>query len=367
MNIATLLAGGRTRLGSHFFELLVGVGLAVLLFDLLRRLVTDTLRVFDLFLFVKEGIVLGLVIGLAGIGLALTYSILHFPNFAHGDYITMGAFAGWVVSYVIAGLGSFDLRDLFLIGVRGDAGGVAVGTSVVQTPVAIVTGLLVAIAFTILATILIDRVVYRPMRDEGVITLLITSVGVALILRYSIAFVWGQETTTLTANSRPQFTAPGIGVQVSTHELTLVACTLVLIAGIHYLIQQTKLGTAMRAMADNPDLAAITGIPTERVVLATWIIAGGATGAAGYLVGLETGILAFNTGWTLLLLIFAAVILGGVGSIYGAIFGGLVIGIVSNVALVWIPSDFTTAAAFLVMIAVLLVKPKGLFEGVTTA
>ena len=154
---------------------------------------------------------------------------------------------------------------------------------------------------------------------------------------------------------------------MTSNEVTLVAVAVVLMAGLHLMLQRTKLGTAMRAMADNEDLALVTGIPTERVIRATWVIGGGFTGAAGYLLALERGTLSFNLGWVLLLLIFAAVILGGIGSIYGAMAGGLIIGIVDSVSLIWIPSSFTTAAAFGIMILMLLFKPDGLFGGVTTA
>jgi branched-chain amino acid transport system permease protein len=137
--------------------------------------------------------------------------------------------------------------------------------------------------------------------------------------------------------------------------------------GVHVLLQTTKLGKAMRAMADNEDLARITGIPTERVVRSTWIIGGGLTGVAGYMFVLWKGTLGFNDGWLLLLLIFAAVILGGIGSIYGAIAGGLIIGLTASMSVIWIPSAFARAAAFLVMIVILLVKPKGIFAGRATA
>jgi branched-chain amino acid transport system permease protein len=123
----------------------------------------------------------------------------------------------------------------------------------------------------------------------------------------------------------------------------------------------------MRAMADNEDLARVTGIPTERVIRATWIIGGGLTGLAGYVFVLWKGTLGFNDGWLLLLLIFAAVILGGIGSIYGAMVGGVVIGLTASVSVVWIPASFSRAAAFAVMILILLVRPEGVFAGRSTA
>ena len=120
-------------------------------------------------------------------------------------------------------------------------------------------------------------------------------------------------------------------------------------------------------MADNRDLALITGIPTEKVVRATWIIGGALTGAAGFLITLERGTISFQFGWILLLLIIAAVIIGGIGSVYGAIAGGVVIGFTSTISLIWIPADLANVAVFSVMVLVLLYKPEGLFKGVTTA
>ena len=240
-----------------------------------------------------------------------------------------------------------------------------------STPLAIFAGLVVAAVATIGLSLLIDRVVYKPMRDDEGISLLIASIGVALALRYLIYIVFGQRTRGLTdAQSVPEVAIPvgGGGVlEVGGHELTLVVIAAALMLGVHLLLQTTKLGKAMRAMADNEDLARVTGIPTERVVRFTWIIGGGLAGAGGFLIALERGAMNFQFGWILLLLIFAAVILGGIGSIYGAMFGGITMGLAQNLSLVWIPSEFSTVAAFGVMIVVLLFKPDGLFSGVTTA
>nr|WP_224450615.1 branched-chain amino acid ABC transporter permease [Haloprofundus salilacus] len=310
---------------------------------------------------------IGLVIGLAGIGLSMTYSILNFANFAHGDYLTSGAFAGWIAAYLVAGSGTVSAGDLFLLGVSGGASAGTVGASVISTPIAVLVGFVVAVTFGIVLSLVIDRIVYRPMRGQGAIALLIASIGVALMLRYLIAFVFGTSRTGITGGMLSTYTVPGINLIVSSHELTLVTAALAMMGGVHLLLSRTKLGKAMRAMADNTELALITGIPTERVIRSTWIVGGGLTGAAGFLVVLETGTISFDYGWTLLLLIFAAVILGGIGSVYGAILGGLTIGISSTMSLIWLPSEFTYAAAFGVMIIILLTKPAGLFSGVTTA
>ncbi|AXG10736.1 branched-chain amino acid ABC transporter permease [Haloplanus rubicundus] len=319
---------------------------------------------------VWDGVMRGLVIGLAGVGLSMTYSILNFANFSHGDYITSGAFAGWATTYVVAGLGRADIGSLLLVGAGGSVFGGALGIGVTTTPVAVVAGIAVAGVTTVLLALAIDRVVYRPIRDESGITLLITSIGVAFALRYLIQFVFGSSVRgTTAAGSVPQLSlyfVDGV-VRVDAHDATLFVVAGGLMVAVHLLLQTTKLGKAMRAMSDNEDLARVTGIPTERVVRATWIIGGALTGVAGYVFILWKGTLGFNDGWLLLLLIFAAVILGGIGSIYGAIAGGLVIGIAASVSVIWIPSAFSRAAAFVVMIVILLVRPQGLFSGRSTA
>jgi len=416
MGTADILASGRDLTVERPAAVLVGVLAALLALDFVAKiagfeltvgsthLLGGSLPIERLLTLVWDGLVMGLAIGLAGIGLSMTYSILSFANFSHGDLVTSGAFAGWAVTFLIAGLvsGQGDVGYLLSVGSGQGPTSADLAINVVSTPLAIVLGLVVAIAATIVLSLLIDRLVYEPMRGEGAISLLIASIGVALVLRYLIVFVFtgtnrgltsgGGRLRVLGEEGRLVFEAvvnqPGqprevlfsLGLpvvrfgdytaelmNVTSNELTLVVIAVSLMAGLHVLLQRTKLGKSMRAMADNEDLARVTGIPTERVIRATWLIGGGLTGASGYLIALERGTLSFNLGWVLLLLIFAAVILGGIGSVYGAMAGGVVIGLANTVSLVWIPSSFTTAAAFAIMILMLLFKPEGLFGGVTTA
>lgn len=350
---------------------IVFLGISILLLDLVFRLIIGKSQSQVVATYLWDGLVIGLAIGLAGVGLSLTYSILKFANFAHGDMITAGGFSGWVAVFAVAGVGKFDMKNLLLVGAARPINVTELGISVSTTPVVILFGLIVAIIGTILLTLFIDRFVFRPMRhhNDG-IALLIASIGVSLALRYGLAFVFKTQNRGLTAASlTASYSVPvGTGsVQIDLGEITLVLVAIALMVGVHVFLQYSTLGKAMRAMADNRDLALITGIPTEKVVRATWIIGGALTGAAGFLITLERGTISFQFGWILLLLIFAAVIIGGIGSVYGAIAGGLVIGLTSTVSLVWIPADLANVAVFSVMILVLLYKPEGLFKGVTTA
>ncbi|WP_345784916.1 branched-chain amino acid ABC transporter permease [Natrinema sp. 1APR25-10V2] len=354
---------------------LVGVilllGVVALAADLLRLLATGELPIGRLRRYLWSGVIDSMYIGLAAIGLSMTYSILRFANFSHGDLVTAGAFSGWTVAYLVGGLGVADLSSRLLLRADGGAQPGTVGMDVLAAPLAIVLGLVVAVIATILVALAIDRLVYRNLRDEGGIALLIASVGVALALRYLIAVFYTTETRGVVAsapNVNPSdlhYTLPA--TEIDLHQLILVGSAVSLMLGVHLLLQYTKLGKSMRAMSDNKDLALITGIPTERVIFATWVIGAGLAGAAGYLIVLDRGTISINLGWFLLLLIFAAVILGGIGSIYGAIAGSFVIGITINLSLVWIPSDMNEIAAFALMILVLIFRPDGLFSGVETA
>jgi branched-chain amino acid transport system permease protein len=349
---------------------LVALIVAVLVLDLILKLLGASLSVFgvkvlggflsvnSLIGYVIDGLVVGMAIGLAGIGLSMTYSILNFANFAHGDTVTAGSFFGWTVTYLIAGTGATSFESQFLLSSN-------LGITILRDPITIIVGLIVAAVGTILLSLVIDRLVYRSMRDADGISLLIASVGVALALRYLIAFIW--QTGNKGVTQIPAKLTVLETITLTTHEWALLVIAGVLMLGVHVLLQWTKLGKAMRAMADNKSLARVTGIPTERVIRMTWIIGGGLTGVAGYLLTLESGTIAFDFGWVLLLLIFSAVILGGIGSIYGAMAGGVLIGIVDKIALIWLPPGLTRAAAFFVLIVVLLIRPEGLFGGVKTA
>jgi len=372
MGVSETYSRGREIFVSDPVRAVIIVVAVILLLDLVRQLAVGGTQFSEFGVMVKDGLMRGLFFGLAGIGLSMTYSILNFANFSHGDLITSGAFGGMLVTYVIAGgFGSeADIGALLLVGTDGSVFGAQLGIGVATSPVAVVAGVIVAGVSAILLALFIDRVVYKPIRDRSGITLLITSIGVAFTLRYLINFIFGPSRRGVTQSGAvPSVDIPAIDgiVSLNLHEVSLVVVAVGLMSGLHLLLQRTKLGKAMRAMADNEDLARITGIPTERIVTFTWIIGAGLAGVAGYMFVIWNGTLHWFQGWILLLPIFAAVILGGIGSIYGAIVGGLVIGLSMSVSIVWLPTGLSRAAAFIIMIVVLLVRPQGIFAGRSTA
>lgn len=274
------------------------------------------------------GVATGSILALGAIGVSLVFSILRFAHFAHGDLMTVGAYAALVI---VAGAGLPIL---------------------VAAPFAILAVSAVAIAA--------ELAVYRPLRQSSPIVLLISSFGMALILRSAVQLVWGTGNQTYADGI--QLPLRVAGVAISPDHLWIIGGTAALIAGLHLFLQYTKFGKAMRAMADNADLARITGIPTGRVVLMAWVIAGGLAAMAGIFLAMDTRLHPVM-GWQLLLPVFAAAIVGGIGRPYGAMAGGLLIGLAMEMSTLVINPAYKQAVAFALMVATLIVRPTGIFRG----
>jgi neutral amino acid transport system permease protein len=235
----------------------------------------------------------------------------------------------------------------------------------------LVTPLLLAIALSLVIvgtlTVVLDLLIWRPMRarDAGLLTLIIISIGLALAIRNGVIITWGTGVVDYPgAGGGPLQLLPD--VLVTQNQLIVIGVTLATIALVHLLLRHTKMGKAMRALADDMDLARVTGIDADRIILYVWFISGALAALAGVLLGM---LRPFTTsvGWFLLLPIFAAVILGGIGSPYGAMAGGFVIGISMETSLAFgVPSDYRLAVGFAIMILVLVFRPEGIFGGQAT-
>ncbi|UBF26015.1 branched-chain amino acid ABC transporter permease [Kovacikia minuta CCNUW1] len=276
-----------------------------------------------------NGIAVGSIIALGAVGLTLTYGILRLSNFAHGDFMTLGAYLTLLVN----------------------AAGVNIWLA-----------MLVGAAMTVAGVLFSEKVIWSPMRAQRAssTTLIIISIGLALFIRNGIILIWGGN------NQRynlPVAEALSIaGIRIPLYNLIVVFLAVIAIAALHYLLQNTRIGKAMRAVADDIDLARVTGINVDWVILWTWVIAGCLTALGGSMLGLVQAVRP-NMGWFLILPLFASVILGGIGNPYGAIAGALVIGIVQEVSTYWLPTEYKLGVALLVMVLVLLIRPQGLFRG----
>lgn len=295
-----------------------------------------------------NGLVFSSVIILSSIGLSLVYSIADFANFAHGDLLTVGAY-GAVVSF---GPLAMVLPDVSVFGL----------------PLAFFAALVVGMVAAAVIAIVTEYVIYKPLNTDS-IELLITSIGVAFVYRAFVQFVFGTDPTTFdVGRSGPvPWVQSSFGIAVTQRDFVIVGVTALLVLGLHALLQYTTLGQKMRATADNPELAEVTGIRTNEVIIAMWVIGGALAAAGGVFLGLDLQVRPLM-GFDILLVVFAAVILGGIGSVYGAMAGGLVIGLAHELtpALPFVSTKYAPAVAFILMVAILLVKPSGIAgEGTT--
>lgn len=290
------------------------------------------------------GIVLGSIIALGSVGLTLIWGITDLFNCAHGDQMTVGAYVALLV-------GSLFSRVGFLQGKVG--------------PFSFNWGLLVAFIPAILVSaglaILIDRWAYRPLRRWGATSIVgfIASIGIAWVLRGLVYITWGADYHFYFKGVRPMLFLP-LGIKLRIDEIFIMVVAWAAVAATYLFLARTKMGKALRAVADNPDLARVAGIGTERMIVWAWGIAGTLIAIAGILYGIESQ-LRPEMGWIFLLPLFAAIILGGQGSITGALAGGLVMGIAQQVSTAWLLPTYKPAVAFLLMVLVLLIRPQGIF------
>ncbi|MEE9301505.1 MAG: branched-chain amino acid ABC transporter permease [Alphaproteobacteria bacterium] len=271
------------------------------------------------------GIVLGSIITLGAVGLSLIYGIVRFANFAHGDMMTAGAYFAF-----------FFVVTLEL-------------PMFVGFPLAMAGGALLAVA--------LDRVLFRRLRRTSPVVLLISSFGVALMLRAAIQLVWGPSVQVYEAGI--EFPIRFLGLGIKPDQLHILGGSVVIVVALHLFLQRSRTGKAMRAMSDNAALARVSGIDTERVILWTWVIGAALTAAAGVFLAIDTQLHPVM-GWRLLLPVFAAAILGGIGKPYGALAGGMVIGIAQEMSTLVITPDYKPAIAFAIMVVMLILRPAGL-------
>jgi branched-chain amino acid transport system permease protein/neutral amino acid transport system permease protein len=287
------------------------------------------------------GIMLGGIIALGAIGLTLVYGVLKFPNFAHGALVTIGAYAAFAV---MGSLPQGPALRPFSFGWE------------------LIVGLIVALPIVAVVALGVDRVLFRPLRRRGASLVLfaMASLAATFFLRSVIYLVWGSDFHFYyPGRANPAMNLP-LGIRVQADQIFVLLLAVVLVALVYLLLERTKMGKAMRATANNPDLAQVRGINTERVIAWTWVIGGALAAAGGVMYGLASQ-LRPEMGFFLLLPIFAAAIMGGVGSPIGALVGAIIIGIAEQLSASFLNPAYGPAVAFVLMIVVLILQPQGLF------
>ena len=289
------------------------------------------------------GLISGSIISLGAIGLSLTYGILNFANFSHGDVMAVGAFLALAVLGLVKSIGIPD----------HPMGPLSFGLPMV-------IALVGAMVLTALVAIAIDRLLYTRFRKSGPIILLIASVGVAFVLRNIIQFIWSPLPSYYIKEI--QISKKFFGIRMKPDEVFIILFVAAAALVLHLFLTRTKMGKAMRATSDNVELAKVTGIDTERVVLWTWGIGAALAAAGGVMAGIEDKFITPELGWQLLLYIFAAVILGGIGSPYGAVLGGMIIGLSTEMSTAFVDTAYKPAVAFILLVIMLLFRPTGLIR-----
>lgn len=291
------------------------------------------------------GIVLGGIIALGAVGLSLLYAILRFGHFAHGDLMTLGAYLA--LAMLAGPLAWLGLPDVPL------------------RPLSIGPGLILATALAAaiitLLVWLLDAGVYAPMRRRGsdVTLIAFASLAIAIIVRSVIYMLWGPQPLRYSVELQQAIPLP-LGARIKPDELFSLAVVGLIVVALYLFLERTKIGRAMRATADNPELARISGIDAARVIRWTWAIGAGLLTVGGVLYGVQSQLQPVM-GWNFLLAFFAATILGSIGNIYGALAGSMIVGIVQQVSTLWISPAYKPGVALAVLILILLVRPQGLF------
>lgn len=318
---------------------------------------------------VVAGSVTGSIYAMGAIGVTLIYSILRFAHFAHADMMTLGAFIVLLLTLTFPHAGDV----------------IGLPTAVVMLPI--------AMAITSLVAVGIDRVFYQPLRDHGVkpVVMVIASLGVTLMLQGLIRLFSGTGAESLYVDARKEIfriDLPTIArpIIITEPQIILFVVTVATVIGLHLFLTRSRLGKAMRAMSDNPDLARASGINTQLIVTLTWVIAGSLATLAGTLLSLDVAFKP-DLSFFLLLPIFAAAIVGGVGHPFGAVAGGFLVGFAETLAVFnwsvllrplrdslpsWIElpnnlalvgTEYKIVVPFFILIAVLIWRPTGLFKG----
>ena len=292
---------------------------------------------------VVDGLISGALIGLGAIGVTLTYSILRFANFAHGEFVTFGAYAALALSAALSSL----------IAVSDD------GLGPFSISPALMVGAPLAMALTAVFALALDRLLFSRLRGKSeAISVVMASFGASLAIRAAIEFVFTSRPSYF--NHELQIAQPiGFGLKATPNQLAMLVVAVALTAGVYLLLTRTQLGRSMRAVSENPSLARVAGVDVEKTIRATWALGGGLAGAGGVMAGLLVQIRPFM-GFDLLLPMFAAAILGGIGSVPGAFVGALIIGLAEALTVQLAGAEWRAAVAFTVLVGVLLIRPAGI-------
>ncbi len=289
-----------------------------------------------------NGVVLGSIYALVALGYTLVYGIMGLINFAHGDVVMLGAMVTLAVVHLLSGSG-------------------------LPGPMVAAIGVLAAIPACMMTGFLIERIAYRPLRSAPRLAPLITAIGVSMLLQNLAMMVWGREYLSF-PQLLPAATYPIGGASISFIQIIIIVSSSLMMAGLSYLVKKTRLGNAMRATSQNPEVSALLGVNVNSIISVTFIIGSALAAVAGMMVSAYYGIAHYDMGFILGLKAFTAAVLGGIGNIEGAMVGGLLLGVIESMGAGYLGtltggamgSNYQDVFAFFVLIVVLIFRPSGL-------
>jgi len=276
-----------------------------------------------------NGISIGSIYALIALGYTMVYGIIKLINFAHGDVVMIGAFTGF---YAIVGL-----------------------------HLSFIPALLLAMAVCSILGVIIERVAYRRLRNSSRITALITAIGVSFFIEYTFIYFRGAQPQSYPKDVLPETSINIFGAKINSQALLIFVITIVLMIILQLIVHRTKIGKAMRAVSIDPETAMLMGISVDRTISATFAIGSALAGAAGVIIGIYFTKIEPLMGLLPGIKAFVAAVLGGIGIIPGAMVGGFILGLVETAVSAIGFSNFRDAAAFFILILILIFKPTGIF------
>ncbi|MBB94848.1 MAG: branched-chain amino acid ABC transporter permease [Rhodobacteraceae bacterium] len=292
-----------------------------------------------------DGILVGAIYSLGAIGLTMVMHMLRFANFSHAELLSVGAYCALVFDRLFEGLLPVIANNIGPLSLTW----------------ALLLAMLVSMGVTGLTAMAIDRLIFRRVRERGVPqSMVFASFGVALVIRNVIGLIFGLSPTFYSNDiAFAMILSQDPLILVKPDQVFVLIAALICMGILHLVLSRTTFGYALRAVAENPSLAQVNGIRLKAIIAAVWLIGGGLAAAAGVLYGLTNQITPLM-GNDLLLPVFAATIAGGIGSVYGAVAGGFLVGIAANLAMLVVPSGYSPSFPFLIILVVLMVRPNGL-------
>ncbi|MCX5852774.1 MAG: branched-chain amino acid ABC transporter permease [Deltaproteobacteria bacterium] len=295
-----------------------------------------------------EQIINGLTIGsfyaLIALGYSMVYGILKLINFVHGDFFTLGSYLGYTILIFAAA---------FITAHFGLWGG-------------IVCAMLVAALCLALTGLVVERIAYRPIYPAGRLPAVVSALGASIVLQNAIMVIWGPRYQAYPAPMIPNLHLLFFGINITLLQVVILVFSFVLMGILYYIIQKTLFGASVRAMALDRDTASLMGIDFNRVILFIFTLGPALGAVTGVMVGMYYRQISFTMGWNYGLKAFTATILGGIGNIPGAMFGGLLLGVLEMLGAAYISAAWKDVFVFIILILVLIFRPTGIF-GETTA